>query len=167
MRKTVSAFTLLELLVGMIVSSIVIAATFSAWRIVSQQHLLYRTRHDASREASFFCSALRRDLASSQVAFGATNGLWLNKNERIIHYKVGDDVVLRNDQQQVDTFYVVINKWTCSYHNLQLIEKSRTDRVELELLVNQTPLQMVLLKPESAEEKMQQNLIGEELVNGN
>lgn len=166
MTRQLKAFTLLELLVGMIVSSIVIAATFSSWRIISRQHLLYRTRHDASQEASFFCSALRRDMALAIAARGSNDELWLTKSERTLHYRNGNGYVVRDDQQKTDTFFVDVSKWVCSYHTQPLNDNGTTDRIELEIQVNQTPLSLVLVKPESAEEKMKHEFNPEESNNG-
>jgi prepilin-type N-terminal cleavage/methylation domain-containing protein len=147
------AFTLLELLVGMIISSIVLAAAFSAWNIIGRQHELYRSRHDASTEASFFCSTLRRDFSRADVYSGNSDALTLQIGTQTLTYKNAPPVVLRNNGLQTDTFFVAVNSWT---YTTSLADSSGTASVQLELSVNNTPLPLLLTRQRSAAEQLQQ-----------
>jgi prepilin-type N-terminal cleavage/methylation domain-containing protein len=161
--KGVAAFTLLELLVGMIISSIVLAAAFSAWNIVGRQHALYRSRHDASTEASFFCSTLRRDFSRADFYNGNSDMLTLQLGTQTLTYKNSPPVVLRNNGLQTDTFFVMVNRWT---YTTGLADSSSTASVQLELSVNNTPLPLLLTRQRSAAEQLQQIMNSETSGNG-
>lgn len=157
------AFTLLELLVGMIISSIVLAAAFSAWNIIGRQHALYRSRHDASTEASFFCSTLRRDFSRADFYNGNSDMLTLQLGNQTLTYKNAPPVVLRNNGLQTDTFFVAVNSWT---YTSGLADSSGTASVQLELSVNNTPLPLLLARQRSAAEQLQQIMNSETSGNG-
>ncbi|MGL5892473.1 MAG: PulJ/GspJ family protein [Bacteroidia bacterium] len=157
------AFTLLELLVGMIISSIVLAAAFSAWNIVARQHALYRSRHDASTEASFFCSTLRHDFSRADVYNGNSDVLTLQLGNKTLTYKNAPPVVLRNNGFQTDTFFVQVNRWT---YNTGLSDSSGTASVQLEISVNSTPLPLLITRQRSAAEQLQQIPNSENSGNG-
>ena len=161
--KGVAAFTLLELLVGMIISSIVLAAAFSAWNIIGRQHELYRSRHDASTEASFFCSTLRRDFSRADFYNGNGDMLTLQLGTQTLTYKNSPPVVLRNNGLQTDTFFVMVNRWT---YTTGLADSSGTASVQLELSVNNTPLPLLLTRQRSAAEQLQQIMNSETSGNG-
>ena len=65
-HKKFHAFTLLELLVGMIVSGIVLAATFSAYRITTKQYENYNEKVETISEFSFLVSQLESDFSQAK-----------------------------------------------------------------------------------------------------
>lgn len=148
MRK-LRAFTLLELLTGMIVSSIVVAAAFSAFHIVGKQHSLYRERHESSSEASYFCSMLRRDFAKAEVIEHSNGQLVCRTSQSSVNYKLLTDAVLRSTTAHTDTFRVQVNRWQLGHAAVP-----GHLALEAELTVNGTPLPFQLIKNLSAGQQL-------------
>ncbi|MCA6363620.1 MAG: prepilin-type N-terminal cleavage/methylation domain-containing protein [Bacteroidetes bacterium] len=148
LHTKLAAFTLLELLVGMVISSIVIAAAFSAWSIISRQHAQYRTRHEASTEASFFSSRLRRDFAQAAAYSGQPNTLTLQLRNQTVQYKNVPPVVVRSIGLHTDTFRVEVANWTFT------ADSTGIARLQLEMNVNHTPLPLLLTRQRSAAEQL-------------
>jgi hypothetical protein len=146
---TLPAFTLLELLTGMIVSSIVVAAAFSAFHIVGKQHSLYHERHESSSEASYFCSMLRRDFARAEVIEHSNGQLVCRTSQSSVNYKLLADAVLRSTTAHTDTFRVQVNRWQLGHTAVP-----GHLALEAELTVNGTPLPFQLIKTLSAGQQL-------------
>jgi prepilin-type N-terminal cleavage/methylation domain-containing protein len=107
--KQLHAFTLLELLVGMILSGIVLTATFSAYHIITRQYEMYTVQSDSDAEVSFFVSQLQDDFANADTALRVSeNEIQLRSKERMLEYGFSERRVLRNDLSRMDTFRVSI-----------------------------------------------------------
>jgi prepilin-type N-terminal cleavage/methylation domain-containing protein len=108
-HKKLNAFTLLELLVGMIVSGIVLTATFSAYKIVTGQYETYRNRSAAVSELSFFVSQMQSDFSNSlRVVRRPGNKIQLQSEKRTVEYYFTEKYILRNDLLRIDTFKVSV-----------------------------------------------------------
>jgi hypothetical protein len=68
-HKKLPAFTLMEIMVGMIVSTIVIAVIFSAWHIISKQSEQFHLRSEKIRDLSLMHSFLVVDTQSADSIF--------------------------------------------------------------------------------------------------
>jgi prepilin-type N-terminal cleavage/methylation domain-containing protein len=110
-NKKLKAFTLLELLVGMILSGIVLASTFTAYRIVTRQYETYRDKSISVTEVSFFVSQLEFDfMNASEIVLQSENKIQLQSEKRLLQYLFSEKYVLRNDQERTDTFYVSVKQ---------------------------------------------------------
>jgi prepilin-type N-terminal cleavage/methylation domain-containing protein len=108
-HKKLKAFTLLELLVGMIVSGIVLTATFSAYKIVTGQYQAYRNRSASVSELSFFVSQMHSDFSnSSRVVRRSGDNIQLKSEKGLIEYYFTEKYILRNDLLRIDTFKVSV-----------------------------------------------------------
>lgn len=104
--RKLPAFTVLELLIGMIVSAIVLATMFSAYHIISQQALNYSKRSAAYMMRSQLHSLLTRDvLCSDSVSFSAEEKLQCMDDGRTVLYQIQDTFVVREWNDQRDTFF--------------------------------------------------------------
>lgn len=162
-KSSLPGFTLLELMVGMIISSIVIAAAFSALHIISQQHKLYRDRHDASTEASFFCSQLRNDFVKASSSDLNNQLLILQSTSNTITYKNTPPFVTRNNGIQTDTFFVQISNWNLQQHSTEGMNHKRLQAI---VEVNNTPLPLLITRQLSAAEQLQFITYADTLGNG-
>lgn len=110
-RKKLPAFTLLELITGMIVSVLVLAIIFSAYHIVSRQAARFGSRTAMKRELSLLHSMFTKDTHS------ADSVSCVNENETqcfdrhgtnfrlVTTYVSGDRCVLRKTESGTDTFH--------------------------------------------------------------
>ncbi|MEO5644575.1 MAG: prepilin-type N-terminal cleavage/methylation domain-containing protein [Bacteroidia bacterium] len=109
-HKEIKAFTLLELLVGMILSAIVLTATFNAYRIITQQYESYSKQSGTITEVSFFVSQLQSDFENAlTVIHVSENKIRLQSKDKLLEYRFGEKYVLRDDLLQIDTFFVAIH----------------------------------------------------------
>ena len=110
LHKRLKAFTLLELLVGMILSGIVLTATFTAYRIITRQYETYRDKSKSITEVSFFVSQLQFDFAdATTITRNSENEILLQSDNKILEYRFSEKYVLRNDLSRVDTFNVSVS----------------------------------------------------------
>ena len=129
--KQFKAFTLLELLVGMILSGIVLTATFTAYRITTKQYETYSSKSKSITEISFFVSQLQADFSNATTIIqNSENTFQLQSGKRILEYKFAAKNVLRNDFKQIDTFNVAVTGVEAFYKS----EKVNTENSEVDEL---------------------------------
>jgi prepilin-type N-terminal cleavage/methylation domain-containing protein len=108
--KRLRAFTLLEVLVGMVVSGIVIAATFSTFRIVSGQVLQYQKQTAKSADLSLFASQFTADFTNAEkIIHQAEKEVLLKQRVRSIRYQFLPAFISRSDADHTDTFFVAVS----------------------------------------------------------
>jgi prepilin-type N-terminal cleavage/methylation domain-containing protein len=101
-----SGFTLLELLIGMIVSAIVLGATFSAYHIIAKQVTIYQEKTKTDEELSLFHSRLMLDFQNGHSVF-LISDLELRMQQTV--YLFHEEYTLRKNGERTDTFFVTIN----------------------------------------------------------
>ena len=103
------AFTLLELMVGMVVSGIVLASTFSAYRIVQKQTSGYSAHAREELELSFFASQFSKDFYSeSRLVRQNEFEFSLAQKNRVLNFRIGGHSILRTVADHTDTFRVAV-----------------------------------------------------------
>lgn len=108
-HKRFRAFTLLELLIGMILSGIVLTATFSAYRIITRQYETYCGKSESVCDLSLFVSQLQSDFSNAtSIIRISENEIQLHSEKRILDYRFSEKRVLRNDLSRIDTFNVCV-----------------------------------------------------------
>lgn len=133
--RTLKAFTLLELLVGMILSGIVLTATFTAYRLVTHQYETYCDKSRSIAEISFFSSRLEADFANAnELTFIAENKIQLQAEKRLTQYRFSEKYILRDDPGRTDTFYVSVSS-TTAYHRSEKISTANSLLDELHITI--------------------------------
>jgi type II secretory pathway pseudopilin PulG len=109
--KKLPAFTLLELIVGMIVSVIVLAVIFSAYHIVVRQSEQFCSRSTGKRDLSLLHSTYTRDITSCDsvaiISADEVQCYLLEKNNWHLSatYTSIGEAVTRTSAARVDTFF--------------------------------------------------------------
>lgn len=104
-ERKLPAFTMLELLTGMIVSGIVLATLFTAYRIISAQAEQYRKRSAEYVAQSLLHSMITRDvLRSDSIAHDEHNLICLDHDTATVRYHMADSIVIREWNSNRDTF---------------------------------------------------------------
>jgi len=130
------AFTLLELLVGMIISGMVLAVTFSAFHIVSKQTAGYRLKTQSMEEVSFFVSRLNADFSDAKnAAFVSGKAIRLEFPQRSLEYRFRGKYVLHIEKDHTDTFYVAVDAAGVFNDGIKVEEESAIDELRLELTI--------------------------------
>lgn len=103
--QKIRAFTLLELLIGMIISSIVIGFCYMSYSIIYKQYMSYKILKLEIVETIQFNSILNADFISAETILFDENILILNSTNRSqLQYDFNDNNILRKDGEVTDTF---------------------------------------------------------------
>lgn len=150
--KSLAAFTLLELLVGMILSGIVLTATFSAYHIITRQYEIYTVKSEADAEVSFFVSQLQFDFAhADHIVRISEYEIQLQSEKRLLEYGFSEKRVLRNDFSRMDTFNVSVSSletfWKSEKQNAS---DAQVDELHVKLNVSGEKIEKIYLKTKSA-----------------
>jgi prepilin-type N-terminal cleavage/methylation domain-containing protein len=105
MRK-IKAFTLMELLVGMVIGSIVIALGYSTYAIIYKQYSSYKKTKQQVVETIQLNTIMSTDFINSDVITYSNDKLILNKNNSALEYQFNDSFITRTQHELTDTFKV-------------------------------------------------------------
>jgi hypothetical protein len=106
--KKLPAFTLLELLIGMIISSLVIASAYYAYAIIYDRYEQYRLMKKKLLESEQFQSVLNNDAYISDVISFNDDQLVMTKpNGTSVQYHFYDRLITRAENDRSDTFALV------------------------------------------------------------
>lgn len=107
LNKRYPAFTLTELLVGMVASGIVLSAIWAAFHIVSRVAVSSLVSKTESEEVSLLKRCLAVEFNRSQHITAAEDGFMLSADlADTIRYQFPGEFVLRRSGEQKDTFHV-------------------------------------------------------------
>jgi len=103
--KKVKAFTLMELLIGMIISTIVISFCYMSYTLIYKQFMNYKTIKMELVQALELNSVLNNDIGNSELVVFDNNELTLlNKQNEILKYNFNETEILRKSVDIIDTF---------------------------------------------------------------
>ncbi|AUC13867.1 hypothetical protein BTO06_01285 [Tenacibaculum sp. SZ-18] len=122
MKSKLKAFTLTELIVVMIISTIVISLSYMAFSMVRKQVNNIQNRLTLKEELLSLEKVLNRDLNTFGIADYKNQILKLKNPLDSIFYKIDNKQVLRNK----DTFKVVVNEFTV-FLNGQKVKSGKID----------------------------------------
>lgn len=98
------AFTLVELLIGMIVSTIVIGACYVSYSFIYEQYESYRSIKNKTVEAMQLNSIVSVDFMDSELITYKENVLTLKNNNGLLQYEFVDTLIFRRTNEVIDTF---------------------------------------------------------------
>lgn len=99
-----SAFTLTEVLVAMILAGIAITATWSALHLVTKRIVLAEASYDATENISRMSAALYTDFQNSDSIKLVDNSISMYKRDGEVNYTLQVNRVIRLHNAQRDTF---------------------------------------------------------------
>jgi prepilin-type N-terminal cleavage/methylation domain-containing protein len=144
--KKINAFTLSEMLVVLVVSSILISMAFVVVSMVQKQVYLIQKNLSKKQQLHFFEATLLRDFNTHSVFFQKEENCLLLKNTKdSVRYTFFDDFVIR----KTDTIKI-------SFENKKLIldgvivSEGTIDAIELHLLSSYADAQLFLQKTKDA-----------------
>jgi prepilin-type N-terminal cleavage/methylation domain-containing protein len=108
------AFTLMELMVTMVVSSIVIGAIYSGFDIVRKQFSVYQDKNGKVAELLFFNSLINKDIINaSSVMRTDIELIMINNNDRKITWVMDEQMIVRRDHLSEETFDLPVRNFEC------------------------------------------------------
>jgi len=94
----------MELLIGMIIGSIVIALGYSTYAIIYKQYLAYKTIKKQVVETMQLNTLINEDMINSNVVTYNDGKLILNKKNGVLEYRFNASYVTRRQHELTDTF---------------------------------------------------------------
>lgn len=132
MKKTtkLSAFTLAELLVVLVISSIVIATAFLVLNMIRKQVILVQRNYQQKQEVRLFEITLTRDFNNFNAIFDSTNEkIVLLNTKDTITYSFLNNVIVRGK----DTFEIELAEKKLFLDGIEVNNSSTIDAIEMNL----------------------------------
>lgn len=108
--KRLKAFTLMELLVAMLISTIVVGISYQAYHIVYQQYMSYRKNNQLINNVFMLHTALQTDFMNAKFVNKKEDAVVMkDKDGNKIIYFFDQNYILRNVNEMQDTFFVSAN----------------------------------------------------------
>lgn len=99
------AYTVVEMLVVMIVSTICISITFTSYKIFSNQYYLYKITSDTVASYHTCDKLMTMDFSQALKVERTIKGLLIYKKDKKVEYEFSEKGIIRNDLL-IDTFPV-------------------------------------------------------------
>ena len=150
--KRLKAFTVLELLVAMVISSMVIGASYFTYDIIYKQFLNYKQVDRNVLDALTFRNVLNYDFATGEFIYKMNDGISITKfdgTER--QYAFSNGTIIRSAGSVKDTFYLNCSDW--KYHELEItsVFQPLLTKLEIILAINDEPGEMSFTKQYAAD----------------
>lgn len=104
-NKRISAFTLMEVTVAMLLAALVISITYTAYHMVSASYIRYQKKQGEIADLILADKLLRSDFLSSKKITRSESGISLLQHNGSINYSFSKDFIIRNQYSlRIDTF---------------------------------------------------------------
>lgn len=104
-RGQIAAFTIMELVITISLTSVVVATTYLAFNVINKSFLNHKQQNDITYEANQLLTFIHHDFSRAQMIYYTDeNSLTLEFEESDVHYRFDEDFFLRHELQTNDTF---------------------------------------------------------------
>ena len=104
--KKISAFTIMEVIVVMILSAVVISLGYSVLRLIQDEFIMFHDRDNSLTNADQLDLTLSRDFErANQILFNKNSAelTFVDESRSVITYRLVDSLILRSSTK-IDTF---------------------------------------------------------------
>lgn len=105
--KRISAFTLMEVIIVMIISMIVVSLTYKTLDIVSMQYRQFSKSRKHIYELSLLETLLTKDFANSEYLKRMNDGVMCKYRDKNVVYTFNDGFIVRSEGTITDTFNIM------------------------------------------------------------
>jgi len=110
MNKRLKAFTLLELLIGMVISSIIITIGYTSYRVIYKQYLNYKLTRKEMIEVAAFQNEFQNNFYNAEVVKAEENAICFEfSGDKKIKFTFFDTFITREINELIDTFKIENN----------------------------------------------------------
>jgi Tfp pilus assembly protein PilE len=106
--KRFKAFTILELTVVMLLTTIVAGISYGAYHIVTHQFQQYKTTNETLTDTALLDALLKRDFAQAEQIVRSENGIVAVYKNQHTTYNFGNEYIIRSFAERVDTFNISV-----------------------------------------------------------
>ncbi len=132
-RTKIKAFTLTEVIVVMVISSLVIISGYVAYRVINMQMSLYKRNSELFVTAHDFNSTFTKDIFTSNYIYRKENDLLILASDTII-YSFYKDQIIRKIRDNSDTIRLQVKDFSASFQGVPT-QKGFVDYVQLNLVL--------------------------------
>lgn len=117
MNKKIAAFTLQELIVVLIITTLVMSITMVVLNLVQQQILKITKNYQVAREVRLFERVISNDMEVYQFTIAEQTDKLVGVSENgTVSYSFEENLVLRDN----DTIFVQVKEATCLFENVEV-----------------------------------------------
>lgn len=149
MTSKVKAFTIIEMIMSLIISSVLIGIIYSIFLIISTQVENYQQRSGAIAGFLILRNVMERDFVKASIIRASPGLLNLNCPDENIRYEFNDEFIRRYDNNTVDSFFIKSYRHQTTYVSdaLQLVTS-----FQAEVVVGKEKSKLIFKKKYSAVE---------------
>ena len=137
--KRISAFTIIEVAIAMLIAALVISMTYSIYLIVGRSYQSFNAKNEEMAILLQLDELLRKDFDRSLAIWKDTTGIAIQYPNHIVRYKFDTAYMVRIGTR-TDTFKIKSDTVNTAFENQPvneykpLKEQNRIDRLDLSLL---------------------------------
>lgn len=146
----IKAFTIIELTVVMLLSSIVISMAYFAFDILTKRYLHYKKESEIRYEMTNIQSLLSHAFFVSDSVKVSTNTLHVYTRFANIDYELLPDYIIKRDRNTIDTFHFPVVKAAYLFDNKQ-VDEGIIDQLHIEMEFNGKNIPAIFSKKYSAD----------------
>lgn len=113
--KKLKAFTLMELMIGMIIGSIVVGFCYMGYSIIWKQFIDFKKTKQEINNTIQFNEILMNDFSRSEKILFSDNQLAFHSDSSVIIYNFTETFILRSNNDNTDTFKFVTSELQPQY----------------------------------------------------
>ena len=152
-KQTVSAFTILEVTIAMLLASVSIAIAYTAFTVVSRSYKNYDAKNKALSELALADKLLKKDFAGAEEIIRSENGITLNSKEKQISYEFDTQYILRiQNGLRTDTFRLPVKNLFVGFQTIESTAGGLVDKLQFVTTVMSEDILISSSKTYSAEE---------------
>lgn len=142
-----SAFTVIEVMVALILTALAISLIFTGIRLAKRQSDALAHRFTASGEIDRFYAALQTDASRASEIRRFPEGLDFRRTDTSVLYLVADSLCVRKIDHITDTFHVQIDSMACWFLNKrQENQLGVVDECSLQVTINNRSAPLLVRK---------------------
>jgi prepilin-type N-terminal cleavage/methylation domain-containing protein len=137
--KKLPAFTIIELMVTMLISSIALGLIYTGYEIVSKQYKSYKISNEIIAEALYLNAIMNIDFANARDVKRNDEGFELiDYLNRITIYELSEEYIVRKVSFSTDTFHIPVQQITYSMLGSEIMDEETIliDEVSFYVTVN-------------------------------
>ncbi len=153
LKKKLPAFTLMEVTIAMLIAAIVIAITFTTYRVVSGSYFNFNRKQEKVAMLTTIDKLLKQDFIKAKSIVKTADGVFFEINDGIVTYSFKDSYILRDQfSLGIDTFKLQVNDLNCSFENEVAEEGQEVDLLSFKTQLDGDLIPLQYLKLYSAQD---------------
>lgn len=153
LKKKLPAFTLMEVTIAMLIAAIVIAITFTTYRVVSGSYFNFNRKQEKVAMLTTIDKLLKQDFIKAKSIVKTADGVFFEINDGIVTYSFKDSYILRDQfSLGIDTFKLQVNDLNFSFENEVAEEGQEVDLLSFKTQLDGDLIPLQYLKLYSAQD---------------